>query len=153
MTWLSWDKVCTLKEGGLGFHDLKAFNLALLAKQGWRLQTNMSSLAHRVLKARYFLDCDFLGLLWDLDLLMLGGVWWQVGNGASISIWTDNWLPKPSNFKLISQINNTFELSRASDLIDPLKCEWQSDLVWQIFLPPNVQSILSLFLSSCLLQD
>ena len=74
MTWLSWDKVCTLKEGGLGFRDLKAFNLALLAKQGWRLQTNMSSLAHRVLKAHYFPDSDFLGLLWDLDLLLLGGV-------------------------------------------------------------------------------
>ena len=35
MAWLSWDKVCTLKwEGGLGFHDLKAFNFALLTKQG-----------------------------------------------------------------------------------------------------------------------
>ena len=62
MAWLSWDKVCTSKEeGGLGFRDFKAFNFALLAKQGWRLQTYTSSLVHRVLKARYFLNSDFLG--------------------------------------------------------------------------------------------
>ena len=61
MTWLSWDKVCTPKEeGGLGFHNLKAFNFALLVKQGWRFQANTSSLVYRVLKARYFLDSDFL---------------------------------------------------------------------------------------------
>ena len=54
------------------------------------------------------------------------GCRWQVGNGASIGIWTDKWLPKPSTFKLISPPNNTFELSRASDLIDPLKCEWRN---------------------------
>ena len=34
MTWLSWDNVCTPKEeGGLGFHKLTAFNLALSVKQ------------------------------------------------------------------------------------------------------------------------
>ena len=62
MAWHSQDKVCTPnEEDGLGFRDLKAFNLALLAKQGWRLQTNTSSLVYRVLKARYFPDNDFLG--------------------------------------------------------------------------------------------
>jgi len=62
MAWLSWDKVCTPKEeGGLGCRDLKAFSLTLLAKQGWRLQINTSSLVYRVLKARYFLDSDTLG--------------------------------------------------------------------------------------------
>ena len=50
MAWLSWEKMCAPKEkGGLGFQDLIAFNLALLAKQGWHLQMNPNSLVHRVL--------------------------------------------------------------------------------------------------------
>ena len=70
-----------------------------------------------------------------------------------VGIWTDKWLPKPSIFKVISLPNNTFELSRVSDLIDPLKCEWKTDFMRQIFIPPNVQSIPSIFLSSCLPRD
>lgn len=55
------DKICVPnKEDGLGFRNLKAFNLALLAKQAWRLQTNTQSLVYRVLKAQYFPYTDFL---------------------------------------------------------------------------------------------
>ena len=46
--------------GGMGFKQLKQFNLALLAKQGWRLQTNQNSLVYQVLKARYFPQCEFI---------------------------------------------------------------------------------------------
>ena len=81
------------------------------------------------------------------------GYRWQVGNRTLIGIWTGKWLHKPSTFKLISPPNNTFEFSKASDLIDTLKCEWQTDLVRQNFLLPNVQSILSIFFSSYLPQD
>lgn len=52
--------LCVPKEhGGLGFRDLHAFNLALLAKQGWRILENPSSLIAPIYKARYFPQSSF----------------------------------------------------------------------------------------------
>ncbi|KAL0388996.1 UNVERIFIED_CONTAM: hypothetical protein Scaly_0256700 [Sesamum calycinum] len=48
------------KEGGLGFRDLRAFNLAMLAKQGWRILTNPNLLLSKIFKARYFPKVDFM---------------------------------------------------------------------------------------------
>ena len=45
---------------GMGFKQLKQFNLALLAKQGWRLQLGHESLVYKVFKARYFPRCNFV---------------------------------------------------------------------------------------------
>lgn len=47
-------------EQGLGFWDLKDVNLALLAKQGFRLQNNTDLLVYKVFKARYFTNGVFL---------------------------------------------------------------------------------------------
>jgi hypothetical protein len=46
-------------QGGIGFRDLRLFNLAMLGKQGWRLIENPDSLCARVLKGRYFNGVDF----------------------------------------------------------------------------------------------
>ncbi|XP_075655218.1 putative mitochondrial protein AtMg00310 [Castanea sativa] len=59
--WINWGKLCTPKDrGGVGFRDVHAFNLVMLAKQAWRLIHRTHSLFYRVYKARYFPVCSFL---------------------------------------------------------------------------------------------
>ena len=63
--WINWKKLCTVKaNGGMGFRNIQAFNMAMLAKQACRLLHNTHSLLYRVYKSRYFLECSFM----DADL-------------------------------------------------------------------------------------
>ena len=59
--WINWNKLCSPKnKGGIGFRDIHAFNLAMLAKQAWSLIQGSHSLFYRVYKARYFPSCSFM---------------------------------------------------------------------------------------------
>ena len=61
IAWVSWRKMCRSKlHRGIGFRNIQAFNLAMLAKQGWRILTNPDSLVARVFKAKYFPYDDIL---------------------------------------------------------------------------------------------
>lgn len=97
--WLRWDKLCTKKDqGGMGFRNLEAFNLALLAKQGWKLIKNPDSLAARALKAKYYPRTDFRSakkranssFLWqsiyEAKDMLLKGLRWRIGNGEAVNI-------------------------------------------------------------------
>lgn len=47
--WIAWDKMTALKQyGGMGFRDLAHFNVALLAKQSWRMLKEPQLLLTRV---------------------------------------------------------------------------------------------------------
>jgi len=60
--WMSWERMGRSKVvEGLGFRDLVTFNKALLAKQGWRLLQDPSSLLATILKEKYFPNSNFLG--------------------------------------------------------------------------------------------
>jgi hypothetical protein len=104
--WLSWEKLTrSKKKGGLGFRDLHLFNLAMLARQAWRLLTNPDSLCGKVLKAKYFpnssiLECQVKeGISYSWRSILQGvelgkkGLIWRVGDGSHIKIWTDPWIP------------------------------------------------------------
>jgi hypothetical protein len=76
----------------MGFKDLKMFNMAFLAKQGWQLLTNPNSLVACILKEKYHPREGFLeaklgrrpSFVWSSILkakhLLQNGVGWIVGN-------------------------------------------------------------------------
>lgn len=66
-----------MDRGGLEFRDLKFFNVALLAKQLWRLIHYPSLLLARVLKGRYFRHSNALEVEKVNARLTDGEVSWQ----------------------------------------------------------------------------
>lgn len=119
IAWISWKQITQSKNnGGLGIRDFKDFNIALLAKQGWRLLSHPKSLLARVFQANYYPGKNFLNAknsyrssyAWKSILaaqnLLRKGIVWNVGSGHQINIWKDSWIwdnkpraprPKQSN--------------------------------------------------------
>ena len=59
--WVSWKTMTQPKGmGGLGFKDFELFNLAMLARQAWRLLQYPDTLCARVLKSIYYPSADIL---------------------------------------------------------------------------------------------
>lgn len=56
---LSRDRLCSPKGmGGMGFKDIRLFNLALLGRQLWRLVNNKNTLCYKVISMKYFPSRD-----------------------------------------------------------------------------------------------
>ena len=105
--WVSWERLTLPKgKGGLGFRDIHVFNLAMLAKQGWRLIQNADSLCARILRAKYFPHGDIMkakksgpiSYTWRSITtgfqVLAEGIIWRVGNGEKVNIWADPWIPR-----------------------------------------------------------
>lgn len=121
--------------GGLGFRDLHAFNLAMLARQGWRLLTQPDTLCARVMQAKYYPDGrllkteakDGISYTWRSILkvveLLKEGLIWRIGDGISVDIWEDPWIPRGETRRVITQRNGSI-LTKVADLLDPGTGNW-----------------------------
>jgi len=157
LSMISWDSICKpKKEGGLGFRKFKCFNLALLAKQGWRLLHQPDSLAAQVLKVRYFPRGSF----WEAKLghqpsftwrsilkgraVLKEGCYWKIGSGSQVKIWRDRWLPKSPNHKIVTLPQGLDIEATVHELIDHQRRCWHAQLIRQCFNPLQAEEILNL---------
>lgn len=142
-------------EGGMGFKDLKLFNQALLARKAWRLFLFPDSLCAQVLKAKYFPDGHLPDTVpagnasqtWraiehGLELLKRGVIW-RVGDGASLRIWRDNWIPRPLGMRPIGT-TRACRLRRVEHLIDQEGRAWDETLLRRYFYPCDVAEIMKI---------
>ncbi|KAK5846144.1 hypothetical protein PVK06_002415 [Gossypium arboreum] len=163
--WSNWDALCKPKNvGGLGFKNLFLFNKALLAKKVWRLLSQSNFLLAKVLKARYYPHSDILSTkigfypsftwksicsAWDL---IADGILRRIGNGASVNIWNDPWLPGVENNRIsVQNMNPNWTI--VTRLIKAETNTWNKELDCNIVDGDQANSILSFPLSGASSED
>lgn len=113
--------------------------MALLGKQLWRIQTRPDLLMSRIMKARYFLGKS----IWEAQQrgkdswcwksllsakgLLEEGMRIRVGDGATIKIWEDRWLPASEDGRIRSQRKPGSNIQRVCELIRDGK--WDQELL------------------------
>jgi hypothetical protein len=142
----------------MGFKNLHAYNLAMLAKQGWRILTNPISLIARLYKAVYFPNGNFLNAAmgdspsfsWrsivNARHILQAGLVWKVGSGVDIRIWDDNWIPNVP-YSTLQRPTISSAPTFVSELLYADTMTWNIPLLYSLFPPDIVDVILCLPLS------
>ncbi|KAL5750662.1 hypothetical protein ACOSP7_025265 [Xanthoceras sorbifolium] len=141
--------------------------MSLMADFWWGIENNKKKLHGLAWKkmchpkdegARYFPRSSFLScslgrnpsfiwrsIFWSRSVLHLG-VRWRIGDGQSISIYEEPWLPRPNTFKVFSPRRLPDGVTVSALIAEPGK--WSEDIVRQFFIPEEAALILGLPLSS-----
>lgn len=119
--WKNWNSLTKSKRyGGLGFRDLHAMNVALVAKQVWRLEHNQQSLWGKLIKNIYYPNCS----IWEAKKKRLASWGWQsilqgrdfinmhkgwlIKDGVKARVFNDKWIQDGS--RVWSDSNSLIQL-------------------------------------------
>ena len=127
----------------------------MLAKQVWWLVHDKESLFYRVFKAKFFPLSDIFSAqvksgsyAWRNILkaryLIDDGARYRVGNGQTVRIYQDYWLPGDGSGKVISPPSLLSADARVADIIDANSDWWNVYLLERVFLPFEAQKIKSI---------
>ena len=158
--WKSWESLSKpKKEGGMGFRDIRCFNMVMLAKQGWRLLKEKDTLFYRCFKVKYFPWCNFLeagdvpnsSYVWKsimvAQLILKKGSCWRVGDGSRIRVLKDKWIPNHPTNRVLHPPGDEEREWRVSELIDWSLKVWDRDLIERRFHHEDADAILRIPLS------
>uniref|UniRef100_A0A2N9GTN8 Reverse transcriptase domain-containing protein n=1 Tax=Fagus sylvatica TaxID=28930 RepID=A0A2N9GTN8_FAGSY len=155
MAWNSWDKLCqTKRDGGLGFRKTKEVNMALIAKLSWMVASKRNSICMELLRKKYKVRKDWLSKepmktaspIWraieKAKKIVLKGACYMVGDGNSINIWKDPWVPWLEDFKPKPKDDSIqFNPQMVSSLIDQNAHNWKLEALEQLFDQESVEAI------------
>lgn len=148
-----------MEEGGLGFRDFHEFNLALLAKQLWRLIQYPHSLLARVLKGRYYRHTNPMNVqrannpsygwrsLVAAKEVLQKGLRKKIGNGHTTKVWEEPWLPTQPARAPRSRGNDRDEDIRVHHLIDEQSQSWNLEILNSVIAAEDIPKITSLRVS------
>jgi ribonuclease HI len=143
LAWIRWEKLGRAKaDGGMGFRDIEVLNIALLAKQGWRILQHPESMVGTVMKDKY----AWRSIIRAREALERG-LAWRVGNRESIRVWSDKWLLGSPHFKVQSPVLESDPNMRVCDLIDEVSGWWKVGVIRELLLSSDVEAICNLAIS------
>lgn len=117
----------------------------MLGKQAWRLINHPNSLLARTFKAKYYANTTFLdanlgsnpSFIWrsilETQTTIKRRSRWRVGDGTSINIWNDPWLPNPANPYVRTPTHSHANNLTVSSLIVPSSSSWNNNLISSLF--------------------
>lgn len=140
----SWSFMCIPKsQGGLGLHKMKAMNLAVIAKLGWKSISHHNSCWVQQFHAKYIRYGDFFStynttnafMIWKGILksksLLSSNAYLQVSKFSNLPIWTTSWILTLPSFKPIPKhpFNQSMPSLLISDQIHPVSLNWRTPLI------------------------
>lgn len=154
LRWIGWKNLCVPKDfGGLGLKELKKFNLAMIAKQGWRLLTEANSLVSAVMKARYYPESSIIhaelgnnpsyvwrGIYQALSVVKAGARR-KIGDGKDTRVWNVPWLPDVQDGYVRTGRSDWMSDIKVHNLMSMDEKSWDIDVLTDILCTRDVELI------------